>query len=166
LPKVPALPVGARLAFVSTATFAASSGTKCRRYDLRDRGPASGAVWDVPRDARDDGRDGRVEVRSRAKPWYRVDRIALAATTALVFDFSPLDVPLTVGAGGNRIAVHVWTGANDPKTLATLADDCNDWTSAATANMGHTGKSSSSSSGFDDGSVACDSALPVYCFQQ
>ena len=98
-------------------------------------------------------------------PWVRLDGIPLAATGAATLSFE-LDTPINRDSSGAISDIHVWTGQTEPIVLATLAGDCQDWSSTSAADSGGTGKSSSSTSGFDDGTVTCDSQLPVYCFQQ
>jgi hypothetical protein len=99
-------------------------------------------------------------------PWYRLDGVPLAATGAQSLAFAPLDVPLTIDSTGNRVVVHVWTGAATPTTMPGLADNCSDWLSNAVAQTGYTGDSTSSTSAFGEGNDACNVANAIYCFQQ
>jgi hypothetical protein len=163
LPAVP--PPSGRIAFVSAATIAGNAGRAGADAICASDAQAAGLAGVFLAQLATTQATAASRFDPTPGPWYRVDGVPLAADGAGSLRV-PLDTSLTVQANGRRVATDVWTGAVDPQTLAVTTDDCADWTSNLNTDNGHTGRSQSSTSGFDGVTHACDDLLPVYCFQQ
>jgi hypothetical protein len=154
----PPAPTGARLAFVSSASF----------------GPNVSADGVCATDATSAGLNGTflallandgTSAASRftiTTPWYRRDGVRV--TTDLV----TLDAALDLTAAGTPADAIVFTGAADPQTPGNSTSTCAAWTSNASTTSGIYAESAMATSWFSESSQTCDvpGLHAVYCFQQ
>jgi hypothetical protein len=95
-------------------------------------------------------------------PWYRIDGVEVTS------DLMTLLAPIDVEANGTYGATTPVTGANDAFSLATMAIDCNDWTSNASTTQAMKGQPGQTPAWFADYPLGCDTTfvtLGVYCFE-
>ena len=95
-----------------------------------------------------------------SRGWQRVDGLPVADSVADLVTKSKILYPISMTELGTRLLGHAWTG----QLGAALNFHCNDWTSAASVDLGTKGRSDSGPGAWlYDGNFPCDTQASLYC---
>jgi hypothetical protein len=158
------VPVAGRRAFISTVSFDPTTGVGGADARCAAEAAAAGLPGAYKALIGTSTASALSRFSLAGGPWVRLDGIALASSIS-AFAAGDLATPLNVTTTGAYVGDHVATGGGTPETVPSLANTCDDWSSAAgTARMGRARASGPAS--FSSSTQPCDVPYAVYCLAE
>jgi hypothetical protein len=99
--------------------------------------------------------------------WVRPDGVALNRPGERLFDMRDARLTLNVTASGVNVPVaYAIVGAHSLRAVPTVAETCDDWTSASQTQMVTVAAANYAENWFSGGTADCDLSFPVFCLQK
>jgi uncharacterized protein DUF1554 len=158
------------LIFVTTATYTGNLGglagadAKCQSVATAGGLTGTYKAW-----LSDSTTSAAMRMTHAANPYVVFDGTEISATWTTLTS-SKFLTPIDESQVGGTVSSTPWTNTQADGTIsvATTADDCDDWTTAASTSVGLVGNTTMEGKPWTAGNppVGCNSALPLYCVEQ
>jgi hypothetical protein len=161
--QVAPTPAAGRRAFITSASFAPSSGSGAADALCASSSSSSGLSGSYLALIGGPTASAMSRFDLGGANWVRLDGIPIATSTT-TFAAAQWSTPLNVTAAMTYVGDHVATGGGLPTQAPDASATCDDWSNAAVSFRSGRARNSAIA-GFDSTTRACGTAVAVYCLE-